>query len=152
EERLQGFKPGAAILFKIGRKDGKDYLVGIKLDDGSAAGGPPRELPKVDSSKLVPLTDMGPTEYQGSRGGLYPDGSNKRPAAHEPVGLALARQVQPLDAAGKPADRGRIVMVSVGMSNTNQASTGFERALKGEQEKNPRFVFVNGAMGGATAA
>jgi hypothetical protein len=44
------------------------------------------------------------------------------------------------------------VLLSVGMSNTSQISQGFQKALGGEQEKNPRLAFVNGAQGGMTAA
>lgn len=45
----------------------------------------------------VPLPDLGARTYKGYTGGLYPDGSNVRPAAHETAGLAAAAQVQPLD-------------------------------------------------------
>jgi hypothetical protein len=38
------------------------------------------------------------------------------------------------------------------MSNTAQISQGFQKALGGAEEKNPRLVFVNGAQGGMTAA
>ena len=47
---------------------------------------------------------------------------------------------------------GKIVLLSVGMSNTSQASQGFQRVLKTERNINPHFVFVNGAQGGMTAA
>ena len=64
---------------------------------------------KVDTSKLVPLTDLGTDQYQGFTGGLYPDGKNERPALHEAAGLALAKQVQPLDVDGMPNKQGKIV-------------------------------------------
>jgi Cu/Ag efflux protein CusF len=146
KERLQGFKEGAEIQFRPGTKDGKDVVVGLKL--GGAA---PETLPKVDTSKLKPLTELGTEEYQGFKGGLYPDGKNERPAAHEAAGVALAKQVQPLDADGKPSATGKIVLLSAGMSNTSQASEAFKRALDGDKEKNPRLVFVNGAQGSMTA-
>src|SRR5439155_2296162 len=81
----------------------------------------------------------------------YPGGKNERPAAHEAAGLALAKLVRPLDRDGKPSDEGRIVLLSVGMSNTAQASQGFQRQLATDKEKNPRVVFVNGAQGGMPA-
>jgi hypothetical protein len=130
-------------MFKATTKDKKAILVGIKLADDI----------KFDSSKLKPLTDMAKSEdYQGFKGGLYPDGSNQRPAAHEAAGLALAKQIQPLDAAGKPNPEGKIVVLSVGMSNTNQAFDGFMRVAKDDKEISPRVVLVNGAQGGMTAA
>ncbi len=147
KERLSGLREGAEVLFKAGRKDGKDVIVGLKL------GGPARPMrPSFDSSKLKPLTEMGPELYQGHKGGLYPDGKNERPAAHEKAGLALAGQVRPLDAAGKPGRDGKIVLLSVGMSNTGQASTGFLKVLQADNHHNPAVLFVNGAQGGMTAA
>jgi hypothetical protein len=150
KERLQGFKEGAAILFKTEKKDGKEVLVGLRLAD--AGDGPRPSIPKVDTSKLKPLTELGTQEYQGYKGGLYPDGKNERPAAHEAMGLALAKQVQPLDADGKPSADGKIVLLSVGMSNTSQASTAFQKLIQDEKDVNPHVRFVNGAQGGMTAA
>jgi hypothetical protein len=115
------------------------------------AGGP--GLPKVDTSKLKPLTEMGNDKYQGHDGGLYPGGKNERPAAHEAAGLALAKQVQPLDKNGKPShDGGKVVLLSIGMSNTSQASLGFQKALAGFGGKHPNLLFINGAQGGKTAS
>lgn len=148
KERLQGFKAGADVLFKAGQQGGKEVLVGIKL------GGKPKQpdLPKVDTSSLKPLTEMGAGEYQGFKGGLYADGKNERPKAHETAGVALAKAVQPLDAAGKPSPMGKIVVLSIGMSNTSQASDGFRKQLAAAKGVNPDVVFVNGAVGGQTAA
>jgi hypothetical protein len=106
----------------------------------------------VDLSKLIPLTDLGTKEYQGFPGGLYPNGKNERPPAHEAAGLELAKQVQPLDADGKPSADGKIVLLSIGMSNTNQAFGGFMRVTKEDADVNPKVVLVNGAQGGQTAA
>jgi hypothetical protein len=45
------------------------------------------------------------------------------PADHEAAGLGLAKQVQP-STPGKPSKDGKIVLLSVGMSNTSQSSQG----------------------------
>src|SRR5262249_11699323 len=149
KERLQGFKEGSAVMFKTEKREGKEVIVALKLDDGKSA--PPREQPKADTSKLKPLTEMGTEEYQGFKGGLYPDGKNDRPAAHEAAGLALAKQIQPLDADGKPSADGKIVLLSVGMSNTTQEFSTFKRTANADREKNPKLVVVDGAQGGMTA-
>jgi hypothetical protein len=150
-ERLQGIKEGAEIFFKTMGRDGKSIIVALKpAEGGERRARPP--MPRVDSSKLRPLTALVTEKYQGYEGGLYPEGKNERPAAHEAAGLALAKQVEPLDTEGKPSENGSIVLLSVGMSNTSQISQGFQKALAGAQEKNPRLVFVNGAQGGMTAA
>src|SRR5207249_1594654 len=105
-----------------------------------------------DHASLKPLTELGREEYRGSGGGLYPHGENTRPKEHEAAGLKLASRVRPLDASGKPDENGKIVLLSIGMSNTSQASQGFAEALNRESSKHPQLVFVNGAQGGMTAA
>jgi hypothetical protein len=89
--------------------------------------------------------------YRGFQGGLYPDGKNDRPAAHNAAGIALAKEVQPRDAQGRPAADGKIVLLTIGMSNTMQASSGLLRMAAAEKGLNPRMVIVNGALGGMTA-
>ena len=144
-------KAGAAVMFRVVTKDGKSVLDGLKII-GDDKGPPDRPAPPpVDTSKLKPLTELGADEYQGFKGGLYPDGKNERPADHEKAGLALAKTVQLLDAAGKPSPDGKIVVMSVGMSNTVQAFSGFMRAAKGDKDINPKIALANGAMGGMTA-
>jgi hypothetical protein len=150
KERLRSFTEGSPVFFKAEKRDGKEVIVGLKRDDGNTSGRP--QQPKVDTSRLKPLTELGTKEYQGFQGGLYPEGKNERPAAHEAAGRALAKQVQPLDADGKQSADGKIVLLSIGMSNTSQSSQGFQKQLTSEKAKAPRLVFVNGAQGGMTAA
>jgi Cu/Ag efflux protein CusF len=151
KERFKDVKKGTPVFFKPEKREGKDVLMGLKLDDGKGGPKVAPTLVKVDSSKFKPLPELSAEEYQGFKGGLYPDGKNERPAEHEKAGLALAKQVRPLDADGKPSPDGKIVLLSVGMSNTSQSSDGFRRQLAGETGKNPKLLFVNGAVGGMTA-
>lgn len=157
KEKLATFKAGADVNFVVESRDGKNYLFGMKLfqdgakKEGDKKGTPP--LIKVDSSKLIPIDELGNKEYKdGFKGGFYPDGKNERPKAHEEAGLRIAKSVQPLGADGKTDPNGKIVMMSVGMSNTSQASQGFSRTLSAADGINPKFIFVNGAVGGQTAA
>jgi hypothetical protein len=151
-ERLSGLREGSPVQFKAVTKDGKDYVVALRLAQKPGVGGKPAQIKPADTSKLLPLTELGEQKYQGFQGGLYPGGKNEPPAEHAQAGLALAKQVQPLDAQGQPSPNGKIVLLSIGMSNTNQASQGFERHLAKADDINPRFLFVNGAQGGMTAA
>lgn len=142
---------GAEVSFKAAGRNGQRTLVGLRVDAGRVTA--KRDAPPAkDTAHLKPLVDLGSGEYQGFQGGLYPGGGNSRPPEHEAAGLALAGQVRPLDADGKPSPSGKIVLLSIGMSNTVQSSMGFQRAMAGDQEINPHLVFVNGAQGGQTAS
>jgi hypothetical protein len=88
----------------------------------------------------------------GEIGGLYPGGSNVRPPEHEADGLVASDQVVPLDADGNPDDtNGKIVMVSIGMSNTSMEFITFMRHADDDPEINPKLILVNGAQHGRTA-
>ena len=75
-----------------------------------------------ESTGMIPLSELGKGKYKGEEGGLYPGGVNTPPPAHEKAGLKLAQSMQPLDAQGHPSKDGKIVLMSVGMSNTQQES------------------------------
>ncbi len=99
-----------------------------------------------------PLNDPFLRSYQGVALGLYPDGANQRPAQHDQAGLRLAGEVVPRDAAGRPdPEGGRIVFLSIGMSNTTQEFSVFKRLADEDLEKDPRVVIVDGAQGGWSA-
>ncbi len=100
---------------------------------------------------FTPLTDPDPPVYKGQPLGLYPEG-NVRPAAHEKLGLSLAAQVIPRNAAGQADPNGKVVFLSVGMSNTTQEFTAFLALAKADPLRNPRVQAVDGAIGGKTAA
>lgn len=101
----------------------------------------------------VPLDDLGSGTYLGRQGGLYPGGSNTRPAAHDQAGVALAtNQVVPRDASGQPDPvSGKVVLLSIGMSNTTQEFQRFIQVAAGVPGRDPRLVIVDGAQGGKDA-
>ncbi len=94
----------------------------------------------LSSTGLVPLTDMGKRKYRGYRGGLYPAGRNRPSPAYLRKGLAAARQVRPID--------GKIVLLSVGMSNTTQEFSVFKRAADRDPVKSASLTIVDGAQDG----
>src|SRR5215471_20551009 len=75
----------------------------------------------LTSTGNVPLMDLGPGLYQSFAGGLYPGGNSTRPPAHEAAGVDIGtNDIQPRNSAGAvDLVNGKIVLVSVGMSNTN---------------------------------
>lgn len=112
----------------------------------------------------VPLNDLGSGSYLGFAGGLYPGGSNTVPAPHNEVGLARANAVQPLDTNGRPSSTGKIVLLSIGMSNTTQEFCSGNSELPcsswtfmGQSAADPvvnhaTLAIVNGAAGGKSAS
>lgn len=106
-----------------------------------------------------PLTDLGTTTYTrmdgvetNFTGGLYQDGSNERPPAHEQAGQQIAATILPLNAAGDhdPLE-GRVVLVSIGMSNTGQEFGAFQKLARRNPQINPQVTLINGGVGGRTA-
>jgi hypothetical protein len=103
---------------------------------------------------LLPINDLGTgiSPITGLMGGLYPNGSNFLPEAHKNAGLKMAGEVQCLDASGIPDPvNGKIVWLSIGMSNTTQESRKFIEQANVFPGKNPNLVLVDGALGGHTA-
>ncbi|MCY0937635.1 hypothetical protein [Streptomyces sp. H34-S4] len=104
-------------------------------------------------SGKVPLNDLGTGTYQGLQGGLYPGGSNTRPAAHNTAGEDIAHnQVLPRNAAGQvDLVNGKVVLISIGMSNTTQEFQKFIQTTGAYANLNSKLVIVDGAQGGKDA-
>ncbi len=127
-------------------------------DAPDSSGGPPSDTVRV------PLTELGTNTYLGFPGGLYAGSGAVPPTRHDSVGRARARMVQPLDAAGNPDPSGKIVLLSVGMSNTTQefcsqsgrlpcdAWTFMGQAAADPAVNSATLVLANGARGGQAAA
>ncbi|HEV2470511.1 MAG TPA: choice-of-anchor D domain-containing protein [Candidatus Sulfotelmatobacter sp.] len=102
------------------------------------------------TSPMVALNDLGTGTYQGYEGGLYPNGSNVRPAPHDSDGVAFAQGIVPLDQNGNYSPTGKYVFMAIGEST---AQNEFNRMLpiaNSDPAKSPYLVIVNGAQGGAT--
>jgi hypothetical protein len=102
------------------------------------------------STPITALTDLGTGTYQGSEGGLYPNGSNVRPASHDADGVAFAKGIVPLDANGNYSPTGKYVMMAVGESTGQNEFNRFLPIADADPAKNPNLVIVNGAQGGGT--
>jgi Putative Ig domain len=102
------------------------------------------------STPIVALNDLGTGTYQGSEGGLYPNGSNDRPSSHDADGVGIAQGIQPLDSNGNPDASGKEVLLAVGESTAQNEFNYFLPIANADPAKNPSLVLVNGAQGGAT--
>ncbi|GAB4155884.1 MAG: hypothetical protein Fur0037_24220 [Planctomycetota bacterium] len=100
---------------------------------------------------LTPLDDPTGFAYRGYPGGLYGSPGSAMPIGHRALGLAAAAAVQPLDASGQPSAGGKIVLLSVGMSNATMEFSTFLAISNSDPNRNPSAVVVDGAQGGQTA-
>ena len=118
----------------------------------------------LTNTGITPLNELGLNSYQGFSGGLYPDGADNPPPAHLAAGIEIAQnQVTPRDGAGNvETNTGRIVLLSLGMSNTTQEwasgdtithniTNAFKYRADHDPSKNPQLVIVDGAFGGQDA-
>ena len=122
------------------------------LAAGKGPAGEGRGAPvPVDTSKLVPLTELGEEKYKGEIGGLYGNGMNEPPEAHLASAIKATMRITPLSAEGKPDKNGKVVLLSIGMSNTTQEFSRFVEIAKSEPKKSPNLVIVDGAQGGQAA-
>jgi hypothetical protein len=110
---------------------------------------PPPAKPPIG---LKPLCDMTAADrYKDQDGGLYGGGKNEPPEKHLQAAIEQAKLIRPLDAEGKPAQDGKIVLISVGMSNTTMEFSQFISLANADSQKSPKVVIVDGAQGGQTA-
>ena len=96
------------------------------------------------------LPDLVSSTYKGEPGGLYV-GTNEPPAAYLEAGRRAAGQVVPLDAQGTPSASGKIVLLSIGMSNTTQEFSTFVTMAKQDPVRAANVVVADGAQGGQDA-
>lgn len=97
----------------------------------------------------TPLIDFNGATYRGVQGGLYPNGSNQRPSAHNNAGIEISKFIRPLNESGvEDVANGKIVWMSVGMSNTTQETSAFIDQMKTFTDKHPKLVLIDGAQGG----
>jgi hypothetical protein len=105
------------------------------------------------STGLKPLTEMTADDrYKGEDGGLYGGGKNEPPEIHQKMAQQTLKQIAPLDAQGKPAQDGKIVLVALGMSNTFGEFAAFKEIADKDPQKSAALVIVNCAVGGAGVA
>lgn len=147
----KGAAVSAALTLPVGAATGANCN-NIFIDIGNPTPGSNSPGPHV-----IPLIDMGATNtYFGAVGGLYGTssnpGSNVRPAAYDALGASIANSIVLLDANGNPdPTNGKIVLLSIGMSNASTEFGTFAKLANADPAKNPNLVLVNGAQPGQTA-
>jgi hypothetical protein len=108
-------------------------------------------LPAGETTGLLPLTEMGDGLYKGQTGGLYGYGRNVPPESYLKAAQVQAALIVPRDAQGRPSEGGKIVLISLGMSNTTQEFSVFKTLADADPNKAPNVVIVDCAQGGQAA-
>ena len=108
---------------------------------------PPLAPPPKD---LVPLNELN-GKYKEQDGGLYGGGKNEPPAEHAAFAHRAVAEIKPLDREGKPAADGKIVLMSIGMSNTTMEFSSFVQIANADARKAANVVIVDAAQGGKDA-
>lgn len=136
---------------KLAPEDQAYYERALALRRSGQPPGQPPPAPAPWTGHLTPLTELGTGKYKGEDGGLYGGGRNAPPPLHAEAARAEAARIQPLDEAGKPSKSGKIVLLSVGMSNTTMEFSRFKVEADRDSAKAGNVVIVDGAQGGQTA-
>lgn len=123
----------------------------IRRKSGTGGGGPANQ--RKAPATLKPLSDMTAEErYEGEDGGLYGGGSNLPPPALANSAKEALAKIQPLDSEGKPAADGKVVLVSISMSNATQEFSVFKRLADADTRKSDQLTIVDCAQGGQAMA
>jgi hypothetical protein len=106
--------------------------------------------PPAPPGDLVPLNEL-TGKYREQDGGLYGGGKNEPPAAQAALARKAIAEIKPLDRDGKPAADGKVVLMSIGMSNTTQEFSTFVPKANADPRKAAHVVVVDAAQGGQDA-
>lgn len=112
-------------------------------------GGAQREAPE----RLIPLSDItGEDRYEGEDGGLYGGGRNAPPEELRLAAEVQLKEIVPRNPKGEPSTDGRIVFISISMSNATQEFSTFVPLAKASPVKASEVVVVDCAQGGQAMA
>lgn len=128
-----------------------DRAKAARRGGGGTTGGAVNQRKAPDH--LKPLCDMGADDrYEGEDGGLYGGGRNEPPESLKQAATAALAAIQPLNAEGRPAADGRVVLVSISMSNATQEFSVFKTLADADPRKSPKLTIVDCAQGGQAMA
>jgi hypothetical protein len=136
-----------------GRLDEQERTAARAERRGGATTTRPRTRPdRADGEAKTSIGQLPLTEMTGADGGLYGNGRNEPPEALAAAAKKEIAKITPLDANGKPATDGKIVLLAIGMSNTTREFSAFQAAAAADKQKSSSVVLVDGAQGGQAAS
>lgn len=96
----------------------------------------------------TPLIDLTDGYFNGIRGGLYPEGSNIRPAEHLTECIEHVQAITPMDIYGNPNPNGKVVMLGIGASNPMTEFQQFIDFSNDYEPVNDNLKIINACVGG----
>ncbi|MBS0264321.1 MAG: hypothetical protein JSS02_20450 [Planctomycetes bacterium] len=149
--QASALKTGVTVTITVEREQNQFVLKKLQLG-GTVPARPTRTADRRVTGERVglkPLTEMSARDtYQGEDGGLYGQGENEPPPALRTAAREETAQIVPRGRDGRPARDGRIVLISISMSNWTQEFSVFKRLADRDPEKSPRVTIVDCAQGG----
>jgi len=147
----KSLKAGVEVTLTIERAGNEPVIKVIQL--GKKAGSSPAPGTGKTSVGFKPLTEMtAQDKYHGEDGGLYGGGENEPPKAHQAAARKETSKIVPLDAEGRPSRDGKIVLISISMSNATQEFSRFQQIADTDPQKSPLVTIVDCAQGGQAMA
>src|SRR4029453_2198715 len=112
-----------------------------RANQGGRPAGDSRAIFGKDKVGFKPLTEMtADDKYLNQDGGLYGSGKNTPPTEHKKAAEAAPARIKPLDAHGRPTVDGRVVFVSISMSNATQEFSKFKEIADRDSRKSPSLT------------
>ncbi len=104
-------------------------------------------LPPLNSIGLKPLTDLSADDrYHDRDGGLYGGGMNEPSKPHADAAMQESARIVPRAADGQPSAEGKIVLISISMSNATQLFTTFKQKADADPQKSSSLMIVDCAQ------
>lgn len=103
---------------------------------------------RAEAPGLPPINSLAIGKYQGFTGGLYAEGKNEPDKHHAAALTIMTAAIEPLDFAGKPDPKGKVVVVGIGASVCRQVFAALEDLAPKTPGLAPSVFFVNCAKGG----
>jgi hypothetical protein len=94
------------------------------------------------------INELGSNTFKGFKGGLYPEGKNEMPEIYAYKGIHIAKSIVPLNEKGEINKKGKIVFLSIGMSNTTMEFRSFLQMTDTLKTRNDDLTLIDGAIGG----
>jgi hypothetical protein len=151
----KSLKIGLEVTLTVEREGNEPVIKAIRLGKTSVKEGSP-SAPQGSGKTSVgfkPLTEMtAQDKYQREDGGLYGGGANEPPEAHQAAARKETAKIVPLDSEGMPSGDGKIVLISISMSNATQEFSRFKQLADADPRKSSRVTIVDCAQGGQAMA